>query len=178
MEQGSTNRLIWIWILRISNPMNPLKDSPDQKSEFGFAERNVKSVLKSKILFWIHRKDYTLRLAQQQHCTCITLFCTFLSRRYTTTTWKCLTSRFVDDENTGQQLSFSFPELWSSFQHSAPKKFANIWPFGRVGIRAMKFEAARHHFFKWRFRSRRRRCCLSSLLIQPDGRIHRVDLET
>ena len=33
--------------------------------------------------------------AKQQRCTCITLFCTFLCRQYTTTTWKCLISRFV-----------------------------------------------------------------------------------
>ena len=37
------------------------KDSPDQKSGFGFAERNAKSVLRSKIRFWIHRKERTLR---------------------------------------------------------------------------------------------------------------------
>ena len=37
------------------------KDSSDQKSGFGFAERNAKSVLRSKICFWIHRKEHTLR---------------------------------------------------------------------------------------------------------------------
>ena len=41
--------------------MNPFfkKDSPDQKSGFAFAERNAKSVLRSKIRFWIHRKEHT-----------------------------------------------------------------------------------------------------------------------
>ena len=41
-------------------------------------------------------------------------FCTFLSRRYTTTTWKCLISRFVEDGNTKQHLivSFAFLEIW------------------------------------------------------------------
>ena len=38
-------------------------------------------------------------------------FCTFLSRHCTTTTSKCLISRFVEDGNTRQQLSFSFPEI-------------------------------------------------------------------
>ena len=33
-----------------------------------------------------------------------TLYCT-------TTTWMCLISGFVEDGNTRQQLSFSFPEL-------------------------------------------------------------------
>ena len=36
------------------------KDSPDQKSGFGFAESNAKSILRSKIRFWIHRKEHTL----------------------------------------------------------------------------------------------------------------------
>ena len=51
------------------------------------------------------------RLAKQQLCTCITLFCTFLCRHCTTTTWKCLISRLVEDVNTKQRLCFSFPEL-------------------------------------------------------------------
>ena len=38
-------------------------------------------------------------LAKQQLYTCITLFCTLLSRSCTTTTWKCLISRFVEDRN-------------------------------------------------------------------------------
>ena len=41
------------------------------------------------------QKSYRFILAKQQLCTCITLFCTFLCRRCTTTTWKCLISRFV-----------------------------------------------------------------------------------
>ena len=39
------------------------------------------------------------------------LFCTFLCRRCTTTTSKCVISRFVEGGSTRQQLSFSFPEL-------------------------------------------------------------------
>ena len=45
-----------------SNEYYVKKDSPDQKSGFGFAERNAKSVLRSKIRFWIHRKEHTLSL--------------------------------------------------------------------------------------------------------------------
>ena len=59
-------------------------------------------------------KSNRFRQANQQLCTCVTLFCTFLCRRCTTTTWNCLISRLVEDENTRQQLSFSFPELWYS----------------------------------------------------------------
>ena len=66
------------------------------------------------------KKSYRVRLAKQQLCTCITLFCTFLSRRCTSTTWKCLISRFFEDGNRRQQLSFSFPELWYSPFKSFP----------------------------------------------------------
>ena len=45
---------------------------------------------------------------------CITLVRTFLCRRCTTTTWKCLISRrLVEDVNTRQRFSFSLPELRS-----------------------------------------------------------------
>ena len=57
----------------------------------------------------------------------ITLFCTFLSRHCTTTTWKCLISHFVEDGNTQQQLSFSFPVLWYSALEFNSKTFYQHW---------------------------------------------------
>ena len=60
------------------------------------------------------RKSNRFRLAKQQLCTFIKLLCTFLCRHCTTTTWKCLISRFVENANTRQQLYFSFAELWYS----------------------------------------------------------------
>jgi len=45
-----------------SNESFFIKDSLDQKSRFGFAERNAKSVLRSKICFSIHRNEHTLKL--------------------------------------------------------------------------------------------------------------------
>ena len=57
------------------------------------------------------QKSNRFRLAKQQLCSCIRLFCTFLSRYRTTTTWKCLISRFAEDVNARRRLSFSFPEL-------------------------------------------------------------------
>ena len=68
------------------------------------------------------QKRNRFRQAKQQLCTCITLFCTFLCRRCTTTTWNCLISRFVEDGNKRQQLSFSFPELWCSPLEFNPQK--------------------------------------------------------
>ena len=60
------------------------------------------------------RRSNRFIFAKQQLRTCMALFCTFLSRRCTTSTWKCLISRFVEDSYTRKQLSFSFPELWYS----------------------------------------------------------------
>ena len=73
------------------------------------------------------QKSNWFRLAEQQLCTCITLFSTFLFPRCTTTaiklevfrrcvlskttTWNCLISHFVEDVNTRERLSFSFSEL-------------------------------------------------------------------
>ena len=51
-------------------------------------------------------------MAKQQLCMYITLFCTFPCRHCTTITCKCLNSRFVEDGNIRQKLSFSFPEIW------------------------------------------------------------------
>ena len=59
------------------------------------------------------KKGTRFRSAKQQLCTCVTPFCTFLSRRCTNTTLKYLISCFVEDGNT-RQLSFSFPELLNS----------------------------------------------------------------
>ena len=55
-------------------------------------------------------------------------------------------SRFVEDGNTRQQLSFSFPELWYSSLEFNSEKNRQFLKKLRVGIRAMKFEAARIHF--------------------------------
>ena len=54
-------------------------------------------------------KNNRLRLAKQQLCTCITLFCTFLCRPCTNTTRKCLISRFMENVNK---------LLWNFLSHS------------------------------------------------------------
>ena len=70
-----------------------------------------------------------LRLATQQLCTYTTLFCKFLCRFYTTTTWKCLIkiSRLLEDVNKWHQFSFSLPVLWYNplgFIKFLPEHFA------------------------------------------------------
>ena len=91
--------------------------------------------------------------------------CTFLRCHCTYTTWKCLISLFVENMNTRQQLYFSFPEFRYSLLEFNPRKncqhltnFNNEMPNKRD-----KVWSSANLLFKWRFRSLRRRCCLSSL---------------
>ena len=88
------------------------------------------------------QKSNRFKLAKQQLCTCITLFCTFLCRRCATTTWNFLVSRFVEDVNTRQWFSFS--ELRYSPLESTPEEFPNlkqiIWNGARViNLKRRKF---------------------------------------
>ena len=86
------------------------------------------------------QKSNWFRLAKQQLCTCITLFCTFLCRHCTTTTWKCLMSRFVEDLKTKQGLSLSFPDLrYRVLESNSRNRCRNIWRNKRDEIRAIKF---------------------------------------
>ena len=71
-------------------------------------------------------------------------FCTFLCRHFTTTTWKCLISRFV--ENVNARLNdFLFFFFWTSipqsFRIQLQKKLPTFWRIERDGISAIKFEA-------------------------------------
>ena len=79
-------------------------------------------------------------------------------------TWKCLISCFVEDVNDNDFL-FLFLNFDTVLKNLTPEKITNIWRMERDRISAIKFEAARIHFLIiWRFRSRRRCCCLSSLV--------------
>ena len=112
-----------------------------------------------------HPKERSLRLAKQQLRTCITLFCTFLCRRCTTTTWKFLISRIVEDVNTRQRLSFSFPELlYTLLEFNSRKNCQHLTNWTRWNKRDKVWSSATS-LCKWRFRSRRRPCCLSSWLV-------------
>ena len=94
-----------------------------------------------------NEKSNRIRLTKQQLSTWITLFCTFLCRRCTTTTWNCLISRFeedVTDKNTTLFL-FSWTSI-QSFRIQLPKKFANIWRNERAGISAILKVSTRTHF--------------------------------
>ena len=114
------------------------------------------------------QKSNRFRLAKQQLCTCITLFCTFLCRRCTSTAWKYLNSRFVEDGNTRQQhylLSFYFPELWyspSASQFNSKGICQHLTNWTRQNKRDEVWSSA-NSLFKSRFCSSRcRRICTES----------------
>jgi len=86
------------------------------------------------------QKRNRFRLANQQLCTYIKLFCIFLSRHCTTTTWKCLMSRFVENLTTKQGLSLSFPDLrYRVLELNSRNRCRNIWRNKRDEIRVIKF---------------------------------------
>ena len=51
--------------------------------------------------------DNVKKVAKQQLCTCITLYCTFLFRHCRTTTWKCLISGLMKNANKRRQIFLS-----------------------------------------------------------------------
>ena len=101
------------------------------------------------------KKAIGLDQQKQHRCTC-TLFCPFLCRRCTTTTWNCLISRYVDDvkTNSKRRPSFSFPELCYSSLEFSSKKF-HIWRIVWAGVRAIIRLTGRENtlIFNWHFRS-------------------------
>ena len=99
------------------------------------------------------QKSNRFRSARQQLSTCITLFCTFLCRRWTSTTWKYLNSRFIEERNTTQQLSF--PELWySPLEFNSKDICQHLTNWTRQNKRDEVWSSA-NWLFKWRFRSSR-----------------------
>ena len=92
------------------------------------------------------QKSNKFILAKQQLCTSITLFCIHFLAVVAGATWKCLISRFVEDGNTRQQLSFCFPELWYCPVEFNSKKLPTFVRIKRDEISALKVEVARIHF--------------------------------
>ena len=109
------------------------------------------------------QKSNRFRLAKQRLYTCITRFCKFPCRHCTSTTWKWLISRYVEDMNT-RRLPFSFPELrYSLLDYNSCKNCQYLTNWTRWNKRDKVWRSATS-LVKWRFRNRRRRCYLSPLL--------------
>ena len=129
-----------------------------------------------------------LRKRERQKCNSLDLFSktttlhvhqAFLYISYchcTTTTWKCLISRFVEDVNTRQRLSSSLPELRYSLLEfiSRKKKLPTFDELNETPSKREKVWDSVTSLFKWRFQRRRRLCCLqSSLTIKNRRRLNR-----
>ena len=92
-------------------------------------------------------KRQWLDKGKQRLCTRITLFCTFLCRHCTTTTWKCLISRLVKDLNKQWENFLSLELGYMVDRNSAPEGFTCIWQsIKRVGIITIKTEKMWIHF--------------------------------
>ena len=96
--------------------------------------------------------------AKQQLCTCITLFCTFLCRHRTTSKWKCLILRFVENVNTWQWL-------YRILEFNSRKNWQYLTNWTRWNKRGKVWSIVNSRV-NWRFRSRNYRCCLNSVTIQ------------
>ena len=106
------------------------------------------------------QKSNWFRLAKQQLCTCTTFFCTFnffaVSARL---------RRETQDVKTRQRLSVSFPEFWCSLLKFYSKKYCQHLTKWTRWNKRDKVWSSETSLFMWRIRGRRRRCCLSSLLL-------------
>ena len=100
------------------------------------------------------------RLAKQQLCTCITVFCNFHCRRCTTYDVKLPNLTFYGGREHKTAIFFFFS--WTSIQ-SIRIQLQKSSPLF-VELKPGKVWSSANSLFKWRFSSRRRRCCLSSLI--------------
>ena len=150
----------WVGIVAIKTETTQIHFWSDVFAAFASSDRKVpiRKLKERRRQRKRERQKSNRIILVKQLCTCIALFRRFLCRLCTTTTWKSLISRFVENGNTEQQISFSFPELWYKPLEINSKKITNIWRIKRDRISAIKFEEAR--LFQWRFRSRHRPCCL------------------
>ena len=137
--------LLWLAISRLPRKLGH-NSSPKTSHGAILLNRELKQARQRRQ--WKRQNSNRFRLAKQQLCTHITLFRTFLCRRCMTTTWKCLFSVLLRTCNTRQcNFLFLYLNFNTVLQNSTPKKIAHIWKIKRDGISALKFKAARIHFF-------------------------------
>ena len=94
------------------------------------------------------QKSNRFRSAKEQLFMCI-FSCAFLYifRHCMTSTLNCVISRFVEDGNTRQQLSFPFLQPFRILIQLQKNMPCNIWRIERDGSSVIKFKAARIHFY-------------------------------
>ena len=131
-----------------------------------FPTRNERTTDESEKRFWSYQQEHfnlhwensvfwpttitrtwTAWQGKTTSCTSITCInCTFLCRHCTTTTWKCLISRFVEDANKQRQNFFLFLNLDMVERNSAPEESVCIWQSKRVGIITIETEKTQINF--------------------------------
>ena len=109
------------------------------------------------------QKSNRFRMANQQLYTCITLFCTFLCRHCSTTTWNfrfhVLWRTWTRDKN----FQFLFLNLNTLPQNKLQKNSPNLTNWLKFN-KSNKVWNNANSLFKWGFHCRCRRGCLSSLI--------------
>ena len=99
-------------------------------------------------------------------CTCITLFCAFLFCYYTTTTWKCLISRFEEDVKTQDNDFLTlFLNFVTVFQNSNGWKNCQHLTNWTRRNKYYKVCSSATSLFKRHFLNRRCLCCLRVSII-------------
>ena len=107
-----------------------------------------------------------IRLAKQQLCTCITLFCTLLCRSCTTTTWNDQILSFFDDGN-GKAINSTI-SFWNPlFSSNITSLLLSNWATWDNREMVWKDAGA---IFQRRCHGRRRCLIVRSLLISPKWR--------
>ena len=87
----------------------------------------------------------------QQFCTCIMLFCTFLCRHCTTTTWKCLISRCTEEVHKWQRNFLSLSQLGcDSYEFNFRRVHLHLTKLVTWSNRDEDWKDA-NSLFQWRF---------------------------
>ena len=76
-------------------------------------------------------------------------------------------ARFVEYVNTSQRLFLTFPGLWYSLRIQLQKICQHLTNWTSWN-KCDEVWGSANSLFKWRFRSHRRRCCLSSLMHEKE----------
>ena len=113
------------------------------------------------------QKSDRFRLAKQQLWACITPFLYISLQSLHDCDVKLSNFTLLENVSTRKRLSSFFPELrlWSPF--SIRKIFQHLTNWARYNKHDEAWSSA-YSLLKWRFRNRRRPCCLSSLTVSSD----------
>ena len=127
------------------DPWHPEPQERHQRHPQPVHKRNTRGLKIRWRWWWEEHHNINRFNKQKKHCTCSTLFCTFLCHHCTTTTWKWLTSRFKEDvkrpwRNFLLFLNLDILFLRIQLQDSSPT-------FDQSTLFAVKTETTQNHFW-------------------------------